>query len=105
MTAVNSNDTSRHVTAGSRCQQQDLTVAHLLADGRYALLHLVPHRPVGPGSADAGEEVPEDLRAAGRVVHLRVELQPVEATLLIGDGRVAVVLRTNTTPRHFRSFR
>ena len=64
-----------------------LAVAHLLADAADLLLGHGRGVPAHVAAADVLEEAGEDLRAVGRVHHLGVELDPVEAALGVLEGR------------------
>ena len=67
-------------------------LAHLLADARHRLLAEGGHGPVPGQAGDAVGEVAQDQGAAGRVRHLRVELDAVEPATLVGDHREGAAL-------------
>ena len=59
--------------------------AHLVADAGDRLSAVGVHRPVAGEAADAEQEVLEQRSTDRGVDHLGVELEPVEAALLVGD--------------------
>ena len=66
--------------------EDDLVVADLGADPRDRLVDVVAHHPVGPGGADLEDEAVQELPALQRVRHLGMELDAVEAALLVGHA-------------------
>ena len=68
--------------------QQHPAAAHLLPDGGNGGVLIVLHGPQTLGAADLIEEVMDHVHPVLRVVHLRVELDAVEAPVLVGDGHV-----------------
>ena len=61
--------------------------ADLRADASDGLLHVVAHDPVGARAADLAHETVQDVRAALRVGHFRVKLEPVEPARGVGHAR------------------
>ena len=70
----------------AREAEDDLVVADLLADPRHRLVDVVAHHPVGLGAADLEDEAVQQLPALQRVRHLGMELDAVEAALLVGHA-------------------
>jgi hypothetical protein len=66
--------------------------ADLGADALDGLLAEGLHGPVALAARDIAHEVADQLRALGRVHHLRVELDAVELVLLVSDDGEGCVL-------------
>ncbi len=70
----------------AREAEDDLLVAHLLADRLDRLGDVVAHHPVGPGAADTEHEALEDRLALLRVRDFGMELQRVEMPVFVGHA-------------------
>ena len=90
--------------AGQRQQH-----ATLGADGVPELCHgifaEIPHRPSTLGTADFVKEVAQHLAAELGVIHLRVELNTVEAPALIGNGGIGAGVGMGDQRKALRNLR
>ena len=68
-------------------------LADLRADAGDLLVAEGGHRPVALEAGDLEQEIGDELRAVGRVNHLRVEHGRVVAARLVGGDRVRRILR------------
>ena len=68
--------------------QENPPVSDRLPEAADSGFLIVLHGPVAGGPADFVEEIPEHGRTLLGVVHLRVELDAIEAPGLVGDGHV-----------------
>ena len=73
--------------------EDNLGLAHLLADFANRRLDVVVHLPGRLGGTDAEQEVAEDIDTALGVGHFRVELDSVETTLRVFNHRALGILR------------
>ena len=92
----------------AREAEQDAAVTHLGADRGDGFGAERLHRPVAAAVRDLEQEIPDEGRPLGRVVHLGVELQPVELARLVGDdadGRVLRLADRGEARRQCGSFR
>ena len=73
-------------------------LADLRADAGDLLVAEGGHRPVALEAGDLEQEIGEELRAVGRVDHLRMEHRRVVAARFVGGDRVGRVLRHRIDP-------
>ena len=77
-----------------------MILAHFCTDRRHRRLNKVCRRPIALGSANAEDEILQDLRTERRVVHFRMKLHGPDATLLIRNAGKRV--RSNRRPHKSR---